>query len=101
MFKIKSFKKDELTLQNIRDAGWKELGSGPLGEADSRTLFEKDNYTLVCYNTTTHGPVVEFYAKDPSKIDWMLNPENFRVSLPCPTEETFVTLTNLLPKYKT
>ncbi len=83
--------KNELTLQAVRDLDWTEKR----GMSTSyRTVFQKGNYTLIVWSTGDDIPVVSFYAIDPIKIDYMPDPENFKVTMKCPTVEIFKIITD-------
>lgn len=94
LFKLKSEKKKGLTIKDIEDLGW--LRSGAIKEHDIRSYFVKDNYFLSVYEHTSVGPILYIMARDPCQIDWMPDPENFRITIPCPTKESLKNIMNLL-----
>mgnify|MGYP007083315431 CR=1 FL=1 len=100
-FKILKEKKNSLSLTEIRELGWVDKPPDKNREGDVRTFFEKDNYWLITYTHVDYGPVIEIMGADLSLIDFLMVPEHFRVTLPCPTKEALQLITNLLPKYKT
>lgn len=94
-FKLSIDRKDKLTSKDIKDLGWIEKSDF---SSDLKQTFEKGNYFLVAYTHIDTGPVIRIFAKDPSKIEWLPDPEQFSISIPCPTKEAFEFITNLLPK---
>lgn len=91
-FQIKKEKLPVLTLQDIRDLGWVEKTTNP---KSSIVNFQKDNYFLTCYSYKDI-PVIRIFAVDPSIIDWMPDPENFRIICKCPSKEFFEIITSVL-----
>lgn len=92
-FKLNITKKEELTLGDISDLGWTQQTIER--EHKYKTFYHKDNYFLIAY-TGPGGPIIEIGALDPSKIEWMPDPERFRITIKCPTVEAFTLITNLL-----
>ena len=86
--------KDPLTLQAIRNLGWVEKISP--NNNSVRTTFEKGNYWLTVWSMPNDIPVISFIARDPSLIEFMPDPENFRLTMKCPTVEVFKIITDNL-----
>lgn len=86
-------KKEPLTREALIELGWKEINS----EKDkTRRYYEKDNY-FVIFREPAWGPnTIQIVAKDPSKINWIPDPENFRIYIKCPSIEAFQIIENLL-----
>jgi hypothetical protein len=92
-FEFKKEKLKPLTLQDVRDLGWEEK---KVGESGTLVFFEKGNYFLSVFALRDDTAVLRFIAKDPTKIDWMPDPEQFRISIRCPSKEHFEVITSLL-----
>lgn len=77
-----------LTKEQIENEGWEEMKEIFLDRRMKRCSYKKDNYFLVLdYNNQT--PFIEIILRDPSLERRMLNPENFRITLPCKSINEF------------
>ncbi len=99
-FKILKEKLKQITLTEIRELGWVDH---PRSEytPEYQAWFKKDNYFLCSYtyhdeNNNVDIPIIKIVARDPSLITWMLDSENFRVTLKCPTKEHLEIIMTLL-----
>lgn len=93
-FKINTIKNKELTKGEILKLGWIEKNiEGWKGSII--TYFEKDNFTLTIYEAN-EIPILNLRCKDPCLISWMPDPEQFRVTIKCPTVEYFKIITSLI-----
>lgn len=82
-----------LTLTDIRELGWEEKTADSTGKL---VWFEKDNFFLSVTSLQNDVAILRFIAKDPTKIDWMPDPEQFRITIKCPSKEHFEIITSLL-----
>lgn len=91
--------RSQLTLENIKSCGWTEkiaYKEEIFFIPSYKTIFEKGNYALACYVHETKGAIIEIMVRDPCKITWMTNPEQFRITMPCPNLEIFKIITGTL-----
>lgn len=94
IFKLRKEKNKGLTIEDIISLGWEKKETNfPNGSVF--TFFSKGNYFLTIYEAN-EVPVINITVKDICLITWMPDPEKFRVTIKCPTIETFKYITNLL-----
>lgn len=76
-----------LTEQGVESLGW--IRNHSLNPKKGLKVYEKGNYWLYVdfSNTYVDVPVVTFYAIDPVKIEFIPDPEHFKVVMKCPTLE--------------
>lgn len=98
-FKINATKNKELTKTEILKLGWEEKviedDRFGFGSRDILTIFEKDNFFLVVY-LANDIPIIKISCKDCSLITWLSDPEQFRITIKCPTVEYFKIITSLI-----
>ncbi len=80
-----------LNKEYIEAEGWANTTQT---EYRKRTAFEKGNFFLVL-DLAEETPWINMIVKDPSLLT-ILNPEGFRITLPCPTINEFRTICKLL-----
>jgi hypothetical protein len=94
-FQFKKEKLPPLTIEDIEDLGWTKK---KFKENDRHFYFEKGNYFLSYHNYPPGNLInsIRIHAVDPTKIEWMPDPETFRITIPCPTREMFEIITSTL-----
>lgn len=80
-----------LTTEQIEAEGWTK-NDYPVWR--NRMGFQKDNFFLVL-DLSGDTPWINMIVKDPSLLT-IVNPETFRVTLPCPSINEFKTICKLL-----
>lgn len=88
-FKFKKEKKPLLNAEDLISFGWKR--EGVIG---NNIGYSKDNFYLTFHSQPQ--PHIRIFFKDPSKEEWMYDPETFRVMLKLPTKDGFELLQSLL-----
>jgi len=86
--------KDPLTYNEIKKLGWIERTDLNNSNNNYLTIFEKNNHMITIYSNQSDIPVIQIWSKDPTKITYMSNPEDFRVTMKCPTVEVFKIITD-------
>lgn len=97
-FEFLKEKLEPLTLQYIRDAGWeeKEARDNRYSMNGKVVFFEKGNYFMNVVSLLDGTAILRIIAKDPTLIDWMPDPEQFRITIKCPSKDHFDVITSLL-----
>lgn len=96
-FKFNKEKLEPLTLSYIRDSGWMEKEVPARHTLDGKIVFfEKGNYFLSVVSLVDGTAILRYIARDPSIIDWLPDPENFRITIKCPSKEHFDIINTLL-----
>lgn len=94
------FKKERLTPlrdEDIKNLGWIRLKQEEYNSIyPNRISYEKGNFYLIV-DFSAETPLIIFIVKDATKLEWMPDsPEQFRVTLPCPSLEHFEAIQSLL-----
>jgi hypothetical protein len=80
-----------LTKEQLEKEGWQIRNTA----LDNMIFIDKGNYMGVI-RFMDEDVILGFALKDPIKLDWMPDPENFRVTVPCKDINTFRYICKLL-----
>lgn len=96
-FEFKKEKLKQLTSIDLEELGWeKKVLPSQLKSGKILTIFEKGNYFLSFTGREEKYVVIRIGVIDPTLIDWMHDPENFRMTFKCPSRDHFEVVESLL-----